>query len=233
MTSTNQGISVMSSEIGKIKNRVSRKEYENGTKLPRGWEIAVDLGFYSSIATTQVEGERTKTLMEFSASKLSDLLEKIRTEHKLVVEAPLRKKLKSRLKKSKEKDAEIAELRKSFVALKKAHAAESKGYAKKVSEAQAATEAALEERNKAWSENAELNQEVKRAQAERDHARSDHYEGGHAYENMKANLIAANELLIAHGLLREDAPGIKPHWNSKDVKPRPFKPYRGGSYSSK
>ncbi|WP_259640397.1 hypothetical protein, partial [Pseudomonas syringae] len=154
MTSTNQGISVMSSEIGKIKNRVSRKEYENGTKLPRGWEIAVDLGFYSSIATTQVEGERSKTLMEFSASKLSDLLEKIRAEHQLVVEAPLRKKLKSRLKKSKEKDAEIAELRKSFVALKKAHAAESKGYAKKVSEAQAATEAALEERNKAWSENA-------------------------------------------------------------------------------
>ncbi|NVL25941.1 hypothetical protein F2S68_28265, partial [Pseudomonas syringae pv. actinidiae] len=104
----------MSSEIGKIKNRVSRKEYENGTKLPRGWEIAVDLGFYSSIATTQVEGERSKTLMEFSASKLSDLLEKIRAEHQLVVEAPLRKKLKSRLKKSKEKDAEIAELRKSF-----------------------------------------------------------------------------------------------------------------------
>lgn len=221
------------SSIGKIKNRVSRKEYESGTKLPRGWEIAMDLGFYSSIATTQVDGERSKTLMEFTASKLNDLLETVRAEHQVVVEAPLKKKLKSRLKKSKEKDAEIAELRETFAALKKAHAAEIKGYAKKVSESQAATEAALEERNKAWDENAELNQEIKRAQAERDDARSDYYDGGHAYENMKANLIAANELLIAHGLLREDAPGIKPHWNGKDVKPRPFKPYSGGSCSSK
>ncbi|WP_254912404.1 MULTISPECIES: hypothetical protein [Pseudomonas] len=223
----------MSSSIGKIISRATRKEYEAGTKLPRGWEIAMDLGFYSSIATTQVEGKRSKTLMEFSASKLNDLLKTVRAEHELVVEAPLKKKLKARLKKSKEKDAEITQLREEIATLKRSHAGEIKAYEKKVSEGQAATDAALEERNNAWNENAELNQEVKRAQEERDHAKSEYYEGGHAYETMKANLIAANEMLIAHNLLREDSPGIRPQWNAKDVKPRPYNPYSGGSCSSK
>lgn len=223
----------MASSIGYIKKRVYREEYEAGKKLPKGWEVANDLGFYTSISTSQVEGERSKTQIEFSASKLDDLLEVVRAEHQAAVEAPLQKKLKARLKKSKEKDASIAQLHLEIEKLKKQHSSELKNSKKKLSESQAATQMAIEERDKAWDDNVYLDQELKRAQEERDNAISEYYEGGHAYETMKARLIEANELLIKHDLLREDSPGIKPSWNGKDEKPRPYRPYSGGSYSNK
>ena len=200
---------------------------------PKGWEVACDLGFYTSISVTQVEGERSKTQIEFSASKLNELLDFVRAEHEVVVEAPFRKKLKLSLKKSKARDALIAELKSELEKLKEKHSSELKKSKKLFVESQAATMVAIEERDKALLDNNNLNQELERAQKEIDHVKSEFYPGGDAYETMKTKLIEANELLMKHGILSEDAPSIKSTWGRRDEKPRPFRPYRGGSFSKK
>ncbi|MHA6195421.1 hypothetical protein ACX3YG_13730 [Pseudomonas wadenswilerensis] len=223
----------MASILGYVKKRVLREDYENGKKLPKDWEVARDLGFYTSISTTQIEGERSKTQIEFSASKLNDLLEVARAEYKPAVEAPLLKKLKARLKKAKAQEDLIAALQAEIKSLKQSHSAELKALKKQLSERDAAVLAEIKERDKAWEDNIYLDRELKQAQAERDDARSEYYEGGHAYETMKANLIWANEQLEKHGLLTENAPSLRSSWGLKDAMPRPFKPRQGGSFSKK
>ncbi|MEE1925203.1 hypothetical protein V0R50_25750 [Pseudomonas sp. 148P] len=223
----------MASIIGYVKKRVLREDYENGKKLPKDWEVARDLGFYTSISTTQIEGERSKTQIEFSASKLDELLEVVRAEYKPAVEAPLLKKLKARQKKAKAQEVLIAELQAEIKSLKQSHASELKDLKKQLAERDAAVLSEIKQRDKAWEDNIYLDQELKQAQADRDHARSEYYEGGRAYENMKACLLWANEQLEKHGILTEDAPSIRSSWGLKDAMPRPFKPHQGGSFSKK